>query len=199
MPAGSSKRDRRLSNNEEKKLLDELDKGCRNKDIPLVVRFALASGMRQSEIIGKPSTSTLGATPGLTWENIDLKNTTAFLPDTKSPTGKEKSRTIPLFDDALAILKTLPRPIEGGQVFHVKQDGLISAFADACKRAQIEDFRFHDIRHQFTSRLIEDGWGLHEVMSITGHSTAEMLLRYTHLIAADLAEKMRKQKSAKAL
>jgi integrase len=195
MPSGSRERDRRLAVDEEKKLLDELDKGCRNKDIPRVVRFALASGMRQSEIIGKPATSTLGATTGLTWENIDKQTSTAFLPDTKSPRGKEKNRTIPLFDDALAILNSLKRPEgEQGQVFTVRQDGLIRAFADACKRAKIYDLHFHDLRHEFTSRLIEYGWHSHDVMAVTGHSTSECLRRYVNIRAADLAEKMRIQK-----
>jgi integrase len=192
LPGGSRERDRRLSKSEEESLLAELDKVCRNEDIPAVVRFALATGMRQSEIIGKASTSAAPASPGLTWENINMKDSTAFLPDTKSPNGKVRNRTVPLFDPALNIVNALPRPIEGGKVFKVTQDGLIRAFADACKRAGIEDLHFHDMRHEFTSRLIETGWGMHEVMSITGHSTAEMLRRYTHLRATDLVAKAKK-------
>jgi len=191
MPSGSKERDRRISKDEEVGLFTELNNGCRNLDIPRVVAFALATGMRQSEIIGKASTSTRAASVGLTWENIRLKDSTAFLPDTKSPFGKIKNRTIPLFDPALAIIKDLPRPIDGGAVFDVTQDGLIRAFASACKRAKIVDLHFHDLRHEFTSRLIEQGWGMHEVMSITGHSTAEMLRRYTHIRAGDMVQKMR--------
>lgn len=191
MPSGSKERDRRITKDEEVGLLTELNNGCRNLDIPRVIAFALATGMRQSEIIGKASTSTRAASAGLTWENIRLKDSTAFLPDTKSPFGKIKNRTIPLFDPALAIIKDLPRPIDGGAVFDVTQDGLIRAFASACKRAKIVDLHFHDLRHEFTSRLIEQGWGMHEVMSITGHSTAEMLRRYTHIRAGDMVQKMR--------
>ncbi len=198
MPSGSRERDRRCSDEEFKKILAELNKVCRNADIPRVVEFALHTGMRQSEIIGKAATTTKPATLGLTWENINKKDSTAFMPDTKSPTGKERSRTVPLFDPALDIINALPRPIDGGKVFNVTQDGLIRAFSDACKRAEIDDLHFHDLRHEFTSRLIETGWGMHEVMAITGHSTAEMLRRYTHIKAAKLVEKMRASKSPQA-
>src|SRR5690606_25635017 len=113
---------------------------CRNKDIPRVVRIALETAARQSEIIGKVGTSTRPALPGLTWECLDLKHGTARLNDTKNG----KNRVIPLSPDATALLSALPRPIAGGQVFNVSQDGLIRAFAAACKSAGISGLTFHD-------------------------------------------------------
>jgi integrase len=190
MPQGSKRRTRRLTSKELDSFFSELDKTCRNPDIPRVTRFALATAMRQSEIIGKKETSTLESTLGLTWENINFKKSTAFLPDTKSPTGKEKSRTIPLNSAALKIISELPRPIDGGRVFKVTQDGLCRAVAAACKVAGIDDFSFHDLRHESTSRFVEMGLGMQEVMSITGHSSREMLDSYTHLNAEDLVAKI---------
>ena len=185
-PGKSSERTRRLVGDEEKKLLDELDSRCRNKDIPLIVRFAIATAARQSEIIGKDSTTTRTASLGLCWENINLTQRSAKLIDTKN--GKD--RTIPLGDTALALLSALPRPINGGRVFKVTQDGLIRSFAAACVDAKIDNLTFHDLRHEATSRMVEAGLSLLEVQSVTGHSNAEMVKRYTHLDTMKLAKKI---------
>ena len=60
----------------------------------------------------------------------------------------------------------------------------------ACKRAGIEDLRFHDLRHEATSRFFEKGLNVMEVAAITGHKDLRMLQRYTHLRAEDLAKKL---------
>jgi integrase len=52
------------------------------------------------------------------------------------------------------------------------------------------DFRFHDLRHEATTRFFEQRLELMEVASITGHKTLTMLRRYTHLRAEDLAKKL---------
>ena len=64
------------------------------------------------------------------------------------------------------------------------------AFMRACDRAGLVDFHFHDLRHEATSRLFEKGLNPMEVASITGHKTLQMLKRYTHLNAGDLASKL---------
>nr|EES53795.1 MAG: hypothetical protein UBAL3_48660008 [Leptospirillum ferrodiazotrophum] len=51
------------------------------------------------------------------------------------------------------------------------------------------DLTFHDLRHEATSRLFEKGMNTAEVSAVTGHKTLQMLKRYTHLRAEDLAEK----------
>lgn len=59
------------------------------------------------------------------------------------------------------------------------------------KRANIEDLRFHDIRHEATSRFFEMGiFNPMEVAAITGHKDLKILKRYTHLRAKDLAVKL---------
>jgi integrase len=186
LPAPSKWRDRRLNEGEWDKLLSALTTRCRNDDIVPVVKFGLAMGMRQSEIIGMPATSTFPAKPGLTWENIDFIKNEIFVPDTKSVVDKPRDRTPPIFPEALKILQSIPRPITGGQVFKVTQDGLIRAFAQACDDAKIEDLHFHDLRHEFTSRLDERGIRHSVIMAITGHSSAEMLKRYTHAKKEDM-------------
>jgi integrase len=197
MPTGSKKRDRRCSDKEFNAILDELKKGCRNQDIPRVWEFALRTGARQSELIGKdmPITSQLASTSGLVWEDVDFKTKTALLRDTKNPSGEVKDRVIPLLPPAFDFLKSLPRPLDGGRIFNVTQDGLIRAVSAAATRAELHGITFHVLRHEFTTRMIEAGWGMAEVQATTGHSTAEMLRRYTHVAAKDIAAKAASSKS----
>ncbi|MHB1591685.1 MAG: tyrosine-type recombinase/integrase [Sulfuricella sp.] len=70
-------------------------------------------------------------------------------------------------------------------------DGFNKSWSRACKRGGIEGLRFHDLRHESTSRLFERGvFDSMEVASITGHKTLQMLKRYTHSRAEDLAKKL---------
>jgi len=56
-----------------------------------------------------------------------------------------------------------------------------TAFNSALRRAGIEDFRFHDLRHTFASQMIMRGASLKDVQEILGHKTMTMTLRYAHL------------------
>jgi len=60
----------------------------------------------------------------------------------------------------------------------------------ARKRAGIADLRFHDLRHEAVSRLVEAGLGDQEVAAISGHKSMQMFKRYTHLRAEDLVERL---------
>ncbi len=119
---------------------------------------------------------------GLRWEHVDLVRRTAYLPVTKT-----EPRTVPLSPRALEILRGLPRRIDG-LVFPACD--IAHQFAAACERAGIENLHFHDLRHEATSRLFERGLGIQEVAAITGHRTWQMLARYTHPKAEDIAAKL---------
>ncbi len=173
MPSGSNQRSRRLEDEEESKLIQELAK-CRNKYIAPIVIFAIETGSRQGEILK------------LQWQNIDFNQKLAHLIDTKNG----ESRTIPLSPKAMSLLSNLPRAIKGGKVFNVTADGLSRAFSRCCKNLGIEDLRFHDLRHEATSRFFEGGLNTMEVATISGHKTLQMLKRYTHLRPVDLAKKL---------
>ncbi len=163
-PSAAKGRDRRLLPGEEIRLLAE----CGDKLRP-VVRFALETAMRRGELLA------------LRWENVDLQHRTARLIDTKN--GED--RTVPLSTHAVDILKHLPRNISG-RVFGGVD--ISHSFAAACRRAGIKGLRFHDLRHEATSRLVEKGLNHMQVAAITGHKTLQMLKRYTHLRAEDLAK-----------
>jgi len=63
-------------------------------------------------------------------------------------------------------------------------------FRPLCRAAEIDGLRFHDLRHEATSRLFELALNPMEIAAITGHKTLVMLKRYTHLRAEDLAQKL---------
>jgi integrase len=167
MPAG---RERRLALGEIERLVTAL------KDSPAgkaAVLLALESGMRRGELAN------------LRWEHVDLRQSILHIPQTK--TGYP--RTIPLSTCAVSVLKGLPRQL-AGSVLNMKQDSITQAFVRACARANLIDLRFHDLRHEATSRLFEKGLNTMQVATVTGHRTLEMLKRYTHLRASDLVAKL---------
>jgi len=179
MPKCAPGRERRLDANvgeggktEESRLLAACQES-RSPWLASIVRLAIATGMRQGEILS------------LRWERVDLNRRTAHIPDTKTDTP----RTVPLSPAAVEVLQSVPRALDG-RVFPLGQMAVVHAFQRACKRAEIEGLRFHDLRHEATSRFFEQGLGIQEVAAITGHKTLQMLKRYTHLRAEDLAVKL---------
>jgi len=191
VPSGSKQRDRRLHGTEEPYLLTAL----KNSGYPVacaVSEFAIETAMRQSEILG------------LTWGSVNEARQVATLAETKNGTA----RAVPLSIRALAILSAQDRNNTLGRVFPIRDDRLRRVFAQACRtgKAQytrdcaaqarepdkdfLNDLRFHDLRHEATTRFFELGLGLMEVAAITGHKTLSMLKRYTHLRPEDLAKKL---------
>jgi integrase len=63
-------------------------------------------------------------------------------------------------------------------------------WGDIKKAVGVTDFKFHDLRHEAVSRLVEAGLSDQEVASISGHKSMQMLRRYTHLRAEDLVAKL---------
>ena len=173
LPPNGRPRDRRLRAGEELRLLAAC-KEARNPWLLPIVQLALETAMRQGELIR------------LQWEHIDLKRRTAHLTDTKNG----EARTVPLSTTAIGVLSALPRSLNG-QVFPgVTTEAVKRAYIRSVRRAGIENLRFHDLRHEATTRLFEKGLNIMEVATITGHKDLRMLRRYTHLKAEDLARKL---------
>ncbi|MBU2858336.1 site-specific integrase [Acidithiobacillus ferrooxidans] len=164
-------RDRRLVADEETRLLS----ACQsvNPELAAIVGFAIETAMRQGEIIG------------MTWTMVDLRRRVVHLPDTKNG----QARDVPLSTAAERILAALPRRMDG-KVWTYTQEGMRASWRRALMQAAITGLHFHDLRHEATSRLFEKGFNPMEVSAITGHKTLQMLKRYTHLRAEDLAKRM---------
>lgn len=181
-PSPPPGRDRRLVGDEETRLLSACDKS-RSRQLGSAVRLSIETAMRLSELCS------------LDWKDIDLSLRVAKLrgKDGRETKNKDTFRSVPLSPEAAAVLKGLMGKSNrtAGRVFLSSSITLQHAFRTACKNAGIEDFRWHDLRHEATSRLFERGvFDSMEVASITGHKTLTMLKRYTHLKAEDLARKL---------
>lgn len=169
-PTPNKARDRVLSNAEKASLLDALD-SCRNPWIKPVVIFAMETAARRGEILS------------LTWDCVDLQRGTAKVD------GKTGARAIPLSPSCVALLRSLPRSLDG-RVFPVTVEALKQAYERTVTRAGIKDFTFHDLRHDALTRLAKKGLSVLELRAISGHTTANMLQRYVSIDAGELAEKL---------
>lgn len=164
-------RDRRVSESEISQILQM----TKSVELCTIITLAVETGMRRNELAS------------LVWEEIDLDKQTAHLPKTKT----DVPRTVPLSRTAVSALQKLPLKTEG-RVFALQAESMSQAFERACEphRPNIARARFHDLHHEATSRLFEKGLNVIEVAAITGHKTLDMLKRYTHLRAEDLAKKL---------
>jgi len=181
-------RDRRL-------LPEELERIVVASESPVLsdlMRFTIETAMRRGEIAG------------MTWDMVDLKKRTLTLLVTKNG----EKRIVPLSTEAVRILSDLPRRLNG-KVWGMAADSISQAFIRAVSRARstyeneceekketpdpsfLVDLTFHDLRHEATSRFFEKGLNPMQVAAITGHKTLQMLKRYTHLKAEDLAEMLK--------
>ncbi|MFZ2628571.1 MAG: site-specific integrase [Rugosibacter sp.] len=171
-PAGRG-RERRLMGDEEARLFESLAQ-CRSPYMLPLAKMALATAARQGELLK------------MRWADADLTRRFILLRATKN--GED--RAMPLSSAALAVLESLPRSIDG-RIFPVTQSLVIQAWGHACKRAGLVDLRYHDLRHEALSRMAErGGLSVLELASVSGHKTLQMLKRYTHLHASDLAKKL---------
>lgn len=154
-------RDRWLTPKEEKKLLE-----CATNPSWLrnLVIMALHTGMRRGEILN------------LKWQDIDSSR--RLITIQKSKNGEKRS--IPMsrtLHDTLSCIKV--RDISG-KVFPIAVRSLRAAFDSTLERAQIENFHFHDLRHTFATRLVQNGVDLYKVKELLGHKTITMTMRYAH-------------------
>lgn len=170
-------RNRRLTRDEETKLLGTKTRS--DTQIKAIVAFELETAMRRGEL----ARMHVG--------DIDTTKRTLRIWHSKTDykTGNV-GRTIPLSPRAIEILAGLDKQ-ESGAVWEVKDEHSITrAFDRLCKRLGIDDLRFHDLRHEATSRLFERGFSIEEVATFTGHRDWRSLKRYTHPDPVKLAEKM---------
>lgn len=174
-PVIRNERSRRLTGDEEQRLLD----GCDAGQIPFLktlVILAIETGMRRGEILG------------LQWADISHNRRVITLALTKNGSGRE----VPLSQRAFQALNKWKDIAEEGQstVFPMKAGTLEQAWRRLLARSNVNALRFHDLRHEGVSRLFERGLNMIEVSSISGHKELRMLKRYTHLSADDLVGRL---------
>ena len=141
-----------------------------------IVETALLTGMRRGELLS------------LQWEQI--RNGFIYLTETKSG----KARQIPINERLAGVLRGVRQDnqLKSPYVFCDFQGRRLGdfkrSFASACRRAGIEAFRFHDLRHTFASQLVMNGISLKAVQELLGHADIKMTMRYSHLSQAHLQD-----------
>ncbi len=151
-----------LSEAEERRLL----RNCTGHLRPIVVT-ALNTGMRRSEILF------------LQWHQV--RNGFIYLHRTKT----DEARQIPINETLASLFQSLPRHISSDYLFCNKEGkpytDIKKSFKTAVAKAGIQDFRFHDLRHSFASKLASRGASLKALQELLGHKNIKMTMRYAHL------------------
>ena len=178
IPKYDDSRDRRLKQGEEERLL------------------AVASPIYQRAIIIAVETAVRrGELLNIKKSHINFDNQTLHVPETKTDTP----RTIPLSTRAIKSLKDQIKSLSDTHVVQMERDPKLFRMSAPMFRHEIhkyrvkldmEDWRFHDLRHEATSRLFERGFNVMEVALITGHQDFRMLKRYTHLKPESLVARL---------
>lgn len=177
----SQGRNRHLSRAEAARLLVELPEHLR-----AMVRFSLATGLRQANV------------KGLRWSRVDMQRGAAWVEATEAK-GK-RAIPVPLNAEALQVL-TEQQGKHPEWVFTFRGRPVefktgTKAWRNALKRAGIENFRWHDLRHTWASWHAQGGTPMHVLQKLGGWQTPAMVQRYAHLGMDDLkryAEQVRMQ------
>tara|TARA_X000001036_G_C20683682_1_gene806780 strand:- start:2552 stop:3610 length:1059 start_codon:yes stop_codon:yes gene_type:complete len=185
---GSSKNaGRRLRQGEYERLIDGA-KSCGSPWIGPAIQIVRNSAMRMSELHGLYWASDKKDPVGRSY--VRFSTSEIFLASRKHPTDKHNNhQTIQMFDEVkegLKLAKTFTKSY-AGRVLPVKDANSIGkTFAKLCKKLDIHDLRFHDLRHEAISLMFEEkGWSIPQVAAVSGHRTWSQLKRYTHLKPGD--------------
>jgi integrase len=145
-----------------------------------IVLLALNTGMRRGEIFK------------LEWSDLEFSRKQLRVKGLATKTGR--TRYLPLNKEALRVLQeakeykqssryVFPSPVTGKPF-----DNINTAWRQVLTDAQIEGFRFHDLRHTFASNLVMNSIDLNTVRELLGHRDLTMTLRYAHLAPQHNAE-----------
>jgi integrase len=140
-----------------------------------VVKVAYYTGMRQGEILN------------LTWGQVDVKE--GFIKLDPEDCKSNKGRLVSLTRELVEMFKAMPRGLPGVRVFTYRGRGLEAiktAFNAAVKRAAIEDFTYHDLRHTAINNWRLQGHDYFRIMAVSGHKTMSVFKRYNTVTKDEL-------------
>lgn len=179
---GGNRRERRPTEDELAAITKHLTEG-RGLVYAQAVLFAVATAMRRGEVCA------------IKWADLDRDKRLILVRDRKDPRKKIGNHEwIPLLPAAWEIVKA--RPEGGDRIFPIHPQTLSKYFTETCRELKIPDLHFHDLRHEGTSKLFEEGYDIQEVSLVTGHKRWDNLKRYTNLKPESLHEGPSKKKPA---
>ncbi len=181
-PKVDNERRRFLSDEEIQRVLTEA-KGSENRFLYTVVLLALSTGMRLTEIMS------------LRWRNVLVEDGADMGLLVMEKTKNGDARTSPLAEDAFKAVMVLRDKAKKDNADRVPANQLLfpsdtvenkpveirKAWETCRKRAELDDFRFHDLRHTAGSLLAMSGASTREIAEVLGHKTMAMAKRYSHL------------------
>lgn len=163
---GGGKRERRPTQDEMERI-DAFLRAGRGEVYAEAVLFAACSAMRRGEVCAVLKT--------------EINPKTKVVPLwRKHPRKGKVLEQVPLLDQAFEVAMRQPDS-EDGRVFPIEPGTLSKYFTEACRALNIPDLHLHDMRHEWTSQLFEQGYSIPEVALVTGHKKWENLKRYTQL------------------
>ena len=168
-----AQRERYLSRDEAQRLMRALEKSDRPE--AFAIRLLLLTGARKSEVLKAR------------WEHVRLDLRLLIVPLSKSG----KPRHIPLSDEAITVIRSIPRQQGNPWLFPGHAPGkplsdLYLFWNSLRRRLGLTSVRIHDLRHTFASFLVNAGHSLYEVQKLLGHSDPRTTMRYAHLEQASL-------------
>ena len=167
-----NRRIRWITREEAAKLLKELPPHLAD-----MVTFSLATGLRQANVMK------------LEWAQVDLMRQHALIHPDQAKT--KKAIPVPLNSEAMRVLQ---RQVGKNAIYVFTYKGEpvnqcnTKAWYHALERADIENFRWHDLRHTWASWHVQSGTSLQELQQLGGWSSFEMVLRYAHLSSNHLKD-----------
>ena len=181
-PKVDNERRRFLSDEEIQRVLTEA-KGSENRFLYTVVLLALSTGMRLTEIMS------------LRWRNVLVEDGADMGLLVMEKTKNGDARTSPLAEDAFKAVMVMRDKAKKDYADRVPANQLLfpsdtvenkpveirKAWETCRKRAELDDFRFHDLRHTAGSLLAMSGASTREIAEVLGHKTMAMAKRYSHL------------------
>jgi len=135
-----------------------------------IIIFAIHTGLRQSEILD------------LKWSQVNMARRTMIISEQKNR-GVD---TLPLNETAMGVLRERQKEKLCEYVFpssnqtRIMNRNVFRAFEIATDKAKVHNFRFHDLRHTFATRLVQSGVGIYEVQRLGRWKNASMVMRYAH-------------------
>jgi integrase len=141
---------------------------AKSKHLEAIIITALNTGMRKGEILS------------LKWENVDFKN--SYITIERSKNGE--IRRIPMNKQLTTILKNV-RELKRSTEYVFSNNGkpctdIKTGWWRALRDTEITNFRFHDLRHTFGSRLGMAGVDIKTIQELMGHMDIKMTMRYSH-------------------
>jgi len=180
----AKERDRRPTDIELKRILSHLQVNQRLMvPMPRIIKFAIATSMRQEEITR------------ILWDDFNPAGPSVLIRQRKHPREKKtNNQIVPLvadtgYDAVALIREQAERASPLGRIFPYNGRSIGAAFRRACRDLQIDDLHFHDLRHEAISRLFEADWDIPQVAAVSGHRDWKMLQRYTHLRPSFIASR----------